>query len=69
MVVLHGTLRKKTHDLSLVEAYHGFNVSVVVTDAKHKEISHYVSVIRSEKDEGLKSKHASMVSTDILLIL
>ena len=69
LVVLHDTLRKKTHDLSLVEANHGFNVSVAVTDARRKERSHYASVIWAEKDQGLKAKHASLVSSDVQLIL
>ena len=69
LVILHDTLRKKTHDLSLVEANHGFIVSVAVTDARRKERSNYASVIRAEKDQGLKAKHASLVSSDVLLIL
>ena len=69
LVVLHDTLRRKTLDLSLVEANHGYNVTVAVTNAKRKERSHYSSVIRAEKDQASKSKHASVVSSDVLLLL
>ena len=66
---MQDTLRKKTHELSLVEADHCFNVSVAVTEAKRKGRTHYASVIRSEKDQGLKSKNESMVISDVLLLL
>ena len=56
LVVLHDTLRKKTHDLSLVEANHGYNVTVAVTNAKRKERSHYSSVIRAEKGPSVEIK-------------
>ena len=79
LVASQDTLRKKTHELSLVEADHCFNVSVVVAEATRKERTRYASVIRkertryasvirSEKDQGVKTNHASMVSSDVLII-